>query len=47
MVKKLFISFILFALAFALGFSLLPSMAGVDFEEGSNVVIKHSKIVRE
>jgi len=45
MVKKLVISFILFALAFALGFSLLPSMAGVNFEEGA--VVKHSNVVHE
>jgi hypothetical protein len=47
MVKKLVISFILFALAFALGFSLLPSMAGVNFEKGSNIIEKHSSIERE
>jgi len=47
MVKKLVVSFILFALAFALGFSLLPSMAGVNFEKGSNVIVKHSSVEKE
>ena len=47
MVKKLVISFILFALAFVLGFSLLPSMAGVNFEKGSTVLEKHSSIEKE